>query len=95
MDTIQVEVWCDHDLYVWLWFAGRCGTKNDKNMVSVSPLFSDILSGRYALKFEESYRQTDTSVLRNIPYFLADGIYPSWPIFVKAVQRPGETAEHT
>lgn len=39
------SVWCDHELYVWSWFAGRSGNWNDKKLLSFSPLFIDILSG--------------------------------------------------
>lgn len=56
--TIQVETVPEKDIYVWHWFAGQCGTNNDKTTVSVSPLSSDILSGRYLFKHPDPYKTT-------------------------------------
>ena len=79
--TVKVEAWCDSKLYIWHWFAGKTGTTNDKTMVSFSPLFQDIFSGKYAFKFGMPYHITSNSNSRTLPYFLVDGIYPRWPIF--------------
>lgn len=91
--TIQVEAWCDHDLYIWHWFAGRCGTNNDKTMVAMSPLFREILTGNYDFKLPTPYTIRPGATTRQLPYFLADGIYPNWPIFVKPIHAPTSEAE--
>lgn len=49
--TVQVETGADHDLYVWHWFSGLCVTNNYMTMVAMSPLFRDILSGKYKLTY--------------------------------------------
>lgn len=46
-------------------------------MVSVSPLFTEVLSGKLEFKFEEPYYVTQQSVALDILYILDDGIYPS------------------
>lgn len=84
---------CDRDLYLWHWFARRCGTNNDKTIVSVSPLFSDILGGRYVFKLSAPYYISPDSVARNNPYYLADRIYPAWPNFAKPVHKPTNRVE--
>lgn len=84
---IDFEVWCDRDFYVWDSSARRYGTNNDNTIVSISPLFSDILSGRYVFKMDDTYRFTENSVARDLPYFLADGFYSSCHIFIRRVHR--------
>lgn len=51
--TLQVAAWVDKNLYVWHWFAGLCGTNNDKTMVARSPFFRECLTGTYDLKLQE------------------------------------------
>lgn len=50
VETVQVESCCDHELYIWDWYSGRRGTKNEKTMVYMSHLFSAIISSTYDLK---------------------------------------------
>lgn len=79
--TIGVEAWCDHELYIWSWFAGRCDTNKYKTMLASSLLFMDILSGKLDLHLPMSCRLLPGGQSRQIGYCLADGIYPTWPIF--------------
>lgn len=91
--TIVVEAWCDTQLYVWHWYAGRAGTNNDKTLVTYSPLFTDILAGRYKLDLGEDYKVCRNRMLRRLCYFLVDGIYFPWPIFAKPIHDPMDTGE--
>lgn len=45
LDTVGIEQWLDHDLFVWSWFSGRCGTNNEKTLLAFSLLLPDILTG--------------------------------------------------
>lgn len=85
--TLQVEACTDHDLNVYHWFSGRCGTNKDKTMVEMSPLFRKIMSGTYNFKLDSSYTTGSLQTVRDVPYFLVDGIYPNWPIFVKPIHK--------
>ena len=88
--VIKIEAWCDMDLYIWHWFPGRPGTTNDKTMVSFSPLFIEIFNRTYELHLPTPYRLNANSVERSIAYFLGDGIYPRYPIFVLPIHETEE-----
>lgn len=82
---IKVEAWCDIDLYVWHWWAGKAGTSNDKTMVAYSPLFQDLFNGMYSIALSNPFRVTPDGPLRALGFFLVDGIYPRWAIFLQPV----------
>lgn len=91
--AISVEAWCDRDLYVWHWFAGRCATNNDLTMIESSPLFNDIFTSSFSFNLFSPYQVGSSNEERVLPYFLADGIYPDWPLFAKAISNPTNKAE--
>lgn len=93
--VIKVEAWCDSKLYIWHWFAGRAGTNNDKTMVAFSPLFQDILSGKYPFMLPTPYRILPGGVERRLAYLLGDGIYPRWPIFALPIHASDNIHEET
>ena len=86
--TIAVEAWCDRDLYIWHWFARRCGTNNDKTLLDVSPLFVAILNGTYDIKLPTDFKMHPDGQTRTVGYFLVDGIYPPWTIFARPIHDP-------
>lgn len=59
----------------------------------LSPLFRDVISGTYELKLSTNYSASAQSASRDVTYFMADGIYPNWPIFVKQIHSPSGPAE--
>lgn len=69
-------------MYVWSWICGKCDTNNDKTMHAFSTLFIDILCGRFDLHLPHSYCVVPGIACRQLGYFLADGIYHTWSIFV-------------
>jgi hypothetical protein len=79
--TITCEGVCDHNLYCWSWYAGRAGTNNDLTVISSSPLFNRIMSGKKLMKLPEGF---ELNGMRHdwYLYFLCDGIYPNWEILV-------------
>ena len=79
--TITCEAWCDASLYCWHWFAGRCSTNNDITVFENSPLLIDILNNERKMRLPEGYKMNG-AVRQWIMYFLVDGIYPSYAIFV-------------
>ena len=91
--AISVEAWCDRDMYVWHWFAGRCATNNDLTMIDSSPLFNDIFTSSFPFRLLSPYRIGSSDEERALPYFLVDGIYPDWPFFAKPISTPTNSAE--
>ena len=91
--TLKVEAWCDMHLYIWHWYAGRPGTNNDKTMVSYSPLFTAITTGTLSLNLPSSYRILPYHPSRTRGYFLVDGIYPRWPIFILPIHSADNVRE--
>ena len=76
------------DTWIWHAFFGVPGAQNDLNVLAQSPVFDELLQGRgprctywvNGNKYEG-------------PYYLADGIYPRWSIFVKTVPHPQSEKE--
>ncbi|KAL9665054.1 hypothetical protein QQ045_020463 [Rhodiola kirilowii] len=67
-----------HDLWIWHAFFGCPGTLNDR-----SPVFDDVEQGNApSVNFFVNGRPY------NMAYYLADGIYPSYPTFVKSIRLP-------
>lgn len=83
--TIILEAVASQDLWFWHTYFGPAGSNNDLNVLQVSPVFDHVLNGS----------APDTSFQVNgIPfqygYYLVDGIYHDWAVFVKTVTYPGD-----
>ncbi|XP_044355668.1 uncharacterized protein [Triticum aestivum] len=81
--TIILEAVASHDLWIWHAFFGVPGSNNDINVLNQSPLFTETLQGNaprvdYYVN-EQQYKKG---------YYLADGIYPEWAVFVKTIRLP-------
>ncbi|XP_071680433.1 uncharacterized protein [Lolium perenne] len=59
------------------------GSNNDINVLNQSSLFTDVLMGEAPI-----VNFTVNGHEYNYGYYLADGIYPSWPVFMKGVTLP-------
>jgi hypothetical protein len=79
--TVILETVASHDLWIWHSFFDMAGSNNDINMLHRSPVFSRLIEGTAPqISYEINGNPYDKS------YYLADGIYPSWPTFVKPVR---------
>ncbi|XP_057777882.1 uncharacterized protein LOC130996602 [Salvia miltiorrhiza] len=81
--TIILEAVASQDLWIWHAFFGTPGSRNDINVLEQSPVFKDILEGRAP---EVSYVVNGHE--KNMGYYLTDGIYPQWAVFVKSINGP-------
>nr|GEZ65973.1 hypothetical protein [Tanacetum cinerariifolium] len=77
--TIMLEAVASQDLWIWHAFFGVAGANNDINVLDNSPLFDDLLNDTaHVLLYVVN------GVGYEKGYYLADGIYPQWPTFVKS-----------
>ena len=60
------------------------GSCNDLNILDNSPLIDDVFAGRFPPPLTYRIGQKE----RRRPHYLADGIYPSWSIFVQSYKNP-------
>ncbi|WVZ50925.1 hypothetical protein U9M48_002130 [Paspalum notatum var. saurae] len=83
--TMILEAAASHDLWIWHAYFGLPGSCNDINVLHRSPIFSAYVQGEAPpVHFTVNGRTYDMG------YYLADGIYPEWPAFVKSVRHPME-----
>lgn len=76
---------CDIDIWVWHFQFGFPGRNNDLNILDLSYHFINVLSGAFQ-PVKPAYKISGE--LFNSYYYLADGIYPSWKYFEKALHIP-------
>jgi hypothetical protein len=81
--TVILEAVASSDMWIWHAYFGMPGSHNDINVLDTSPLFSNILNGR-APRCE--YKINGHHYEQG--YYLADGIYPDWAVFVKTMSQP-------
>jgi hypothetical protein len=81
--TIILEAVASHDRWIWHAFFGVAGSNNDINVLNQSHLFVEQLRGESPkVQYVINGREYDMA------YYLADGIYPEWPVFVKSIREP-------
>jgi hypothetical protein len=80
---IILEAVASQDLWIWHAFFGAVGSQSDMTVLNQSQLFTDILKGQGPdVQFTVNRRQY------SMGYYLADGIYPEWPVFIKTIPLP-------
>lgn len=77
----RMEVICDLDLRIWSFQFGLPGAFNDLNILEVSDYFGRVLSGNFP---PVSPRYKINGKEFTWYYYLADGIYPKWRIFIQS-----------
>jgi hypothetical protein len=81
--TIILVAVATYDRWIWHAFFVVVGSNNDINVLNQSPLFTDVLRGEApVVNFMVNGHEY------NRCYYLADGIYPSWPVFMKGITLP-------
>jgi hypothetical protein len=66
-------------------FFEMSGSHNNINVLQRSPVFSSLAEGNAPSLSYEIIGHTNTK-----SYYLADGIYTEWPVFVKTHRNPTE-----
>jgi hypothetical protein len=88
--TLVLEVIANTDLYIWYYFFGEAGSLNDINILNKSTIVGSILNGTFDLKIAF---YTINNTHRDWLYFLVDGIYPKYSIFINSFQHPHDEKE--
>jgi len=83
--SLVLEAIADPHLYIWYHHFGEPGSLNDINILDKSSILLSILNSSFDLLTPE-YRINNAS--RNYLYFLVDGIYPKWAIFIDTFGNP-------
>lgn len=83
--SVRVEVVCSLDLWIWSYQFGLPRALNDLNILAVSQHFNRVLSGEFP-STHPTYVVAGQSF--NCSYYLADGIYLGWKIFIKTFTEP-------
>ena len=84
-NTLILEAICDLDTYIWYSFFGESGSLNDLNILEKSTIVGSILNGTMELHLPQELYYSINGTVHNYLYFLVDGIYPKWPIFISTV----------
>jgi len=80
--TKILEAIADYSCYFWYINFGDPGSLNDINVLDKSSIVGSLMTGLLDLKVPP---YTINNHERDWMYFLADGIYPDWAIFVKTI----------
>ena len=86
--SMVLEAVATSDLWIWHCFFSVAGSCNDLNVLDRSPLLHKIYNGD---KYDCSYVVNGT--MRTTSYYLVDGIYPDWTVFVKSLTVPTTAKE--
>jgi len=81
--TLILEAVASHDLWIWHAFFGAAGSNNDINVLNQSTVFLNELKGQAS-----RVQYMVNGNVHNTGYFLADGIYLEWAVFVKSIRLP-------
>lgn len=85
-----LEAICDHRKRILHAFFGTPGSNNNVNIVNNSPLLKQFHIGAFPPS-EFTYNLNGQQHI--IPYFLSNGIYPSWRIFASSIKGPKTASE--
>ncbi|KAF5811697.1 putative harbinger transposase-derived protein [Helianthus annuus] len=86
--TVMLEAVVSQDLWIWHAFCGPAGSQNDINVLQQSPLF---LAQRNGTAPNCPFQVNNHLYKRG--YYLTDGIYPTWSVFVKSFPYPHDPNE--
>ena len=76
-NTLILEVICDPDTYIWYSFFGE--------NIEISTIVGSILNGTMELRLPQELHYSINGTVCDYLYFLVDGIYPKWPIFISTI----------
>ena len=88
--SLVLEAVVDCDLRFWYINFGRPGSLNDLNILNQSSIVRKLLRHDFKIATKP---YTINHTVRDYMYFLVDGIYPPWSIFVPTIKNPRNIKE--
>jgi hypothetical protein len=79
--TTVLEAVADGECWIWQAAFGYPGSLNDLNILDMSSTMERVFRG----EFPPSFTFLVNNVAFKTAYFLADGIYPAWALFIKTI----------
>lgn len=89
--TIVLEAICDGELWIWACNYGNPGSMNDINILDASSIVEKVLNGELLPDFQFKVNGKPYSML----YYLVDGIYPNWAMFIDTIAEAINKKEKT
>lgn len=83
--TLILEAIADRNRYIWYANFGDAGSQNDINVLNKSSIVGSMQDASLNTTIPP---YTINGTVRDWMYFLADGIYPDWAVFVKTYSEP-------
>jgi len=90
--SIVIEAICDEDTWIYHIFAGSPGSLNDINVLYQSPMYMDVITGKWPPR---EFSFTVNGNTRTLLYYLVDGIYPRFAFFVAPFPNPQTLEQRT
>jgi len=90
--SIVIEAICDEDSWIYHIFAGCPGSLNDINVLYQSPLYMNVITGKWPPR---DFPFTVNGNTRTLLYYLVDGIYPRFALFVAPYPNPQTREQRT
>ena len=87
-----IEAICDEDTWIYNIFASSPGSLNDINVMYQSPLYMDVITGKWPPRHCPFTVNGNT---RTLLYYLVDGIYPRFAFFVAPYPNPQTREQRT
>jgi len=83
--ALRMGAVCDDYMYCWHLGFGNPGSKNDLNIFYASNLFRSIFQGLWP---PSRPQKTIAGFFLSWFYYLTDGVYPDWRVFIKTNKHP-------
>jgi len=90
--SIVIEAIGDEDMWIYHIFAGSPGSLNDINVLYQSPMYMDVVTGKWPPR---DFSFTVNGNTRTLLYYLVDEIYPRFAFFVAPYPNPQTPEQRT
>jgi len=90
--SIVIEAICDEDTWIYHIFAGSPGSLNDISVLYQSPMYMDVVTGKWP---QRDFSVTVNGNTRTLLYYLVEEIHPRFAFFVAPYPNPQTPEQRT